>query len=552
MPLRHKIILLGFMALSGTLFALWLQYSDYRAQARPVEHVARNIQIITLLSNAVHEIQKERGKSALVKGSRTLSTYKAQINASDVALRAISQEYGNSTTVRQSLGQIRTKVLDNSELLVVYGEYSLLLQQLIDEMDTLGSEPSTAIAKTDMYAHIHLISAKEYLGQIRALLGYFLERQITDVSVMNNLIRLKSLHDEEMRKFLLKSTPELASFFHASTAESDLNIIADIILQLTQSGQFPTNLTVETWWQQASRAIDQLKALEDKSLVTIRVLIKQELESFRSSMRWRTITILGAGTLALLLAVSATITLLRAISRATRTIESITNNCNFQQRIPLKHFPDEIKRISASFNQLLETVQKLLKEKDILASTDPLTGLNNRLYFTKVLHEEAERKRRSGKPMALIMIDADHFKAINDTHGHNIGDTVLKNLATLIQSTVRSTDFIARWGGEEFVLLLRDDNCDAACIAAEKLRVKIENTNFPEVGTVTCSFGVTAWKVDDSEASFVARADDALYASKNAGRNCISCVSAEGEAITCIHCQQQTKHYNSSGERARK
>ena len=88
------------------------------------------------------------------------------------------------------------------------------------------------------------------------------------------------------------------------------------------------------------------------------------------------------------------------------------------------------------------------------------------------------------------MFDVDHFKRINDTYGHNVGDEVLKALANLVSTEVRVTDFFGRWGGEEFVLLLRDDDCEAAMAAAEKLRNLIASSDIPSVGKVTCSFGV--------------------------------------------------------------
>ena len=128
--------------------------------------------------------------------------------------------------------------------------------------------------------------------------------------------------------------------------------------------------------------------------------------------------------------------------------------------------------------------------------------------------------------MALVMFDVDHFKRINDTYGHNVGDEVLKALANLVSTEVRVTDFFGRWGGEEFVLLLRDDDCEAAMAAAEKLRNLIASSDIPSVGKVTCSFGVAAWMLGDTEASLVARADKALYAAKHAGRNCVQVAPA--------------------------
>jgi diguanylate cyclase (GGDEF)-like protein len=224
----------------------------------------------------------------------------------------------------------------------------------------------------------------------------------------------------------------------------------------------------------------------------------------------------------LILTLSATTTLLRDLKHALASMEFIAASQDFSYRLQTDS-SGEIGRISRSFNGLLDIAERLLKEKDYLAATDPLTGINNRLRFAKVLHEEADRKRRTKIPMSLIIFDIDHFKRINDTYGHNVGDEVLKTLTRLISGWIRDIDLFARWGGEEFVLLLKDNDCDEAMVVAEKLRSQIASVSFPAVGKVTCSFGVTAWKQDDTEASFVARADKALYASKNGGRNQVIC-----------------------------
>jgi diguanylate cyclase (GGDEF)-like protein len=255
-------------------------------------------------------------------------------------------------------------------------------------------------------------------------------------------------------------------------------------------------------------------------------------------MRLGVIITLGIGLAVVIMAISATVALLRALDRALGSMELIAASQDFQIRIPADT-PDEIGRISRSFNQLLDIAERLLKEKDYLATTDPLTGVNNRLRFAKVLGDEAERKRRTNTPMALVMFDVDHFKRINDTYGHNVGDEVLKALANLVSTEVRVTDFFGRWGGEEFVLLLRDDDCEAAMAAAEKLRNLIASSDIPSVGKVTCSFGVAAWMLGDTEASLVARADKALYESKKGGRNLVTCTQGvTGNCHGRVRCAQ--------------
>ncbi|MFP4251154.1 MAG: sensor domain-containing diguanylate cyclase [Guyparkeria sp.] len=154
-----------------------------------------------------------------------------------------------------------------------------------------------------------------------------------------------------------------------------------------------------------------------------------------------------------------------------------------------------------------------------LATTDMLTGLINRMHFEKILAHEHERVQRYGHPAALIMIDIDHFKQINDECGHPCGDAVLTRFARLISEHVRATDHVARWGGEEFMLVTPDTDVPAARALAEKLRRLIRETDFPDVQRVTASFGVAALAEDATPAQTVHLADQRLYAAKQQGRD---------------------------------
>lgn len=164
----------------------------------------------------------------------------------------------------------------------------------------------------------------------------------------------------------------------------------------------------------------------------------------------------------------------------------------------------------------LQLVAQDLRSK---AHTDALTGLFNRLRFDHAMVEEIARAERYRTPLSMIIFDIDHFKRVNDTHGHQAGDQVLVRLARLAAGSVRNLDVLARWGGEEFVLLTPGCDIGAAEQAAEKLRQKIASTPFETVGQVTSSFGVAQFAPGDSAQSLVARADEALYQAKGAGRN---------------------------------
>lgn len=168
--------------------------------------------------------------------------------------------------------------------------------------------------------------------------------------------------------------------------------------------------------------------------------------------------------------------------------------------------------------------EKRLKQ---LATTDTLTGICNRRSFDDTLEREVNRATRFSSPLSLILFDIDHFKRINDTFGHPTGDRVLAQLAGAVGSTIRTTDLFARWGGEEFVVLLPGSDLDSAHQLAEKLRLLLENQPFPEVGQVTCSFGVAEYAPGDNADGLLKKVDLCLYQAKTSGRNRVEVCATE-------------------------
>lgn len=166
----------------------------------------------------------------------------------------------------------------------------------------------------------------------------------------------------------------------------------------------------------------------------------------------------------------------------------------------------------------------IIQEKNIEISqkayVDGLTGVNNRNKFEETFDYEFARNKRYESELCVAVLDIDHFKRFNDTYGHLIGDEVLVSIAQLINSNVRKTDFFARWGGEEFVLLMPETNIENARDLCEKLRGLVESAYHKEAGKVTCSFGVTKVHPDDEDLKTIfERCDKALYNAKANGRN---------------------------------
>ena len=162
---------------------------------------------------------------------------------------------------------------------------------------------------------------------------------------------------------------------------------------------------------------------------------------------------------------------------------------------------------------------EMIKELEHKASTDSLTGLFNRSKLNDVLEKEMALSHTVHSPLSIVFLDIDHFKLINDTHGHDVGDKVLIELANIITDTTRVGDFSARWGGEEFMVTLQSTDVSNASILAQKLRTAIEAYEFDTIGNLTISLGVTGYKDGESETDLVKRVDEALYEAKESGRN---------------------------------
>ncbi|PHQ65852.1 MAG: diguanylate cyclase response regulator [Sulfurimonas sp.] len=153
------------------------------------------------------------------------------------------------------------------------------------------------------------------------------------------------------------------------------------------------------------------------------------------------------------------------------------------------------------------------------ASYDSLTNIYNRTKLNDLFCRQIETAKVNSDAFAFIMLDIDYFKSVNDNYGHLVGDAVLIQMTNLIKKSIRDSDIFARWGGEEFVLLLPHVSLEKAEEIANYLRAKIEDDKFPEVASITCSFGVACYKDGDTIDSIIKRADSALYDAKNAGRN---------------------------------
>jgi len=197
---------------------------------------------------------------------------------------------------------------------------------------------------------------------------------------------------------------------------------------------------------------------------------------------------------------------------------------------------DEIGILSSSFNEMVENLQNTMASKNELVAeidkriiaeeklmrlivTDELTRINNRRAANQFLHETIERALRYDEKLSVVILDIDHFKTVNDNHGHDYGDTVLIELSAILKDNIRTCDMVARIGGEEFLIILPQINKDQAYLVAERIRLSVAENQFEKLEQLTVSIGVTDFNSTDDFDTLLKRADDGLYSSKETGRN---------------------------------
>ncbi len=279
------------------------------------------------------------------------------------------------------------------------------------------------------------------------------------------------------------------------------------------------------------------------------IVVRQPLETALAPLYALRNRLLVLGLIATLLFALVALRLARSVSQPIEQLAEAARQT--ERRAPAPRYPDdtgvdEIKQLSHSMQSMtqsllqrerqLETLNQTLEQQVLqrtqaleaanrqleqLATRDALTGLYNRRSFDEKLNDGIHASKRSGRNFALLVLDADYFKRVNDTYGHNTGDAVLQQLARILAEQTRSTDFVARYGGEEFVVLLPEtENAEEATTVAEKVREAIEQANFLTVGRFTVSIGVSLWDPrSPGSKDIFHRADEALYQAKSSGRN---------------------------------
>jgi diguanylate cyclase (GGDEF)-like protein len=353
---------------------------------------------------------------------------------------------------------------------------------------------------------------------------------------------------------------ESAAFSHKNSAPDIEALIIDhdgkvLYPEALMGQQLATNDAKSPGWSVGDGYLTSMVTVPTPSstALTWSIAVRQPLETALQPARLLLYKLLMLGVFAAVLfglvAYYLALYLSRPIEQLARSAKQVQDN-QPGAHFPLQHPVREIAQLGQSIDAMTQSL--LGKERELqeanasleatvaqrtadlmqanaellsMATHDALTGVYNRRRFDEKITEYSLLSRRTGRPFALLLIDADYFKRINDTHGHAVGDEVLKQLAQLIQASLRTTDFVARYGGEEFAVLLPEiAQPDTPEVVAEKIRAAVADAEFASVGQVTVSIGVSlADPADNSPTALIKRADQQLYQAKAAGRNQVAC-----------------------------
>ncbi|MCG2576918.1 diguanylate cyclase [Dechloromonas sp. XY25] len=531
MPIRLRLVLLAGIAILAMAIATWLGISRLNETRHNVEREVLHNKWAHDCSSLIHYLQRERGASAsfIASSLKDFDTVKKMRSDSSAALEALFNNplATEHRLARLGMADLRVKLMEvrndvehqSTDWRRLRDAYTTPINTLLGAVSyEMLHEVDTFSPKLDMIAELAL--AREALGLLRATVNSVrtqASRNTSDLIFIAGELTLYRHHIDVVRSHFAES--DIHSLRSAIDTPDHAWVMEAINRVLSKYDMVAALPDGEQWWERSTKVIDSLKTLEDQLFDQLARETMEKGRAQKNVMLW-----VSAGMFAMLLVlvsfVTMTITvMMRDLRELSTALDQIVEKENYAIRLKDRGGRDEWSHAFQHFNRLLEFTDRLIREKETLASMDTLTGVMNRRAFLKYAQREITRANRYGHNLSLIFLDIDHFKRINDTCGHATGDEVLKMFVDTVKTRSRDTDLISRWGGEEFIIMTPDTGIDGAQSFAESVRQCVAAAEFPGIGHVTCSFGVTQWKRGETFEAFCSRADVALYEAKQSGRN---------------------------------
>ncbi|HLO64654.1 MAG TPA: diguanylate cyclase [Azonexus sp.] len=531
MPIRLRLVLLASIAILAMAIATWLGISRLNETRSSVERELLHNKWAYDCSSLIHYLQRERGASAsfIASSLDDFDTIKKMRSDSSAALETLFSNplATEHRLARLGLADLRVKLMEirndvdhrNTDWRRLRDAYTTPINTLLGAVSfEMLHEVDAVSPKLDVIAELAL--AREALGLLRATVNTLrtqANRNTSDLIFIASELTLYRQHIDMVRSHFaqadilaLRAAIETPEHFWVMDAINRVLSKYEIVAALRDG---------EAWWERSTQVIDALKALEESLFAQLAAETRDKDSRQKTVMLW-----MSGGMFAMLIIlvgfVTTTITLMmRDLRELSTALDQIVEKENYAIRLKDRGGRNELSHAFQLFNRLLEFTDRLIREKETLASMDTLTGVMNRRAFLKYAQREITRATRYGHDLSLVFLDIDHFKRINDTYGHAAGDEVLKRFADTVKTRSRDTDLLARWGGEEFIIMTPDTGSAGAQKFAESIREWIAAAEFPGVGHVACSLGVAQWKPGESVEAVCSRADAALYEAKESGRN---------------------------------
>lgn len=455
--------LLGLLHLSLEKF--YLNFNSYR----DLERFIHNLDLSSGILHLIEELQKERGKSHILLGSlkeKDKKELEIQYQNTENLIKKLQFKFDifQKFPKLTELENIRKRVLSLSiKQDAVYSFYTDLIEDIISyEYETVKSINDLVIYNR-FYCLILIQELKEKMGQERAIIAFSISKGTTTETVLEELKEIKYTRNLIEKKFLLLASENVKDSYLKLKKDLDLSSEIERIIKNPKH-----ELSVEEWWNIATDRIKKMEQIHD--------MVESEILDRMKTLTKKSRDALIVSTIQLFLAIFLT---------------------------PV---------VVLKFKKFIE--------KHIFF--DPLTNLPNRKFFIEYSRFLIERAERYSEPLSLLLLDIDNFKQINDTFGHSFGDRILFELADTIRKNIRKSDFPARIGGEEFVVIFPNTDLKSAFIVSERIRQSFESLNIrkdEKSVKTTLSGGLIGYRKNMTIDDLLKLSDLALYNAKNRGKN---------------------------------
>ena len=519
--IRYRLILSAAFAVGAVWIGVLLQYQELQAQQHRFAEIRSDLEASRGLGRLALALARERGQSQGLLGAKgegrselrddvAKARSSADSEASHVPSRASAREF----VLKDELRSLRASIdADRIDLATSFGAYTVL----IGDLNLSASKRlSSAMLQIGMpYEHLNALrEGIEYAGQGRGLLqGRILLGEVSDAELAA-LREKRFVAELFLRRSAALSPDGLQALSGARWADWDAewrDFFADPAVYISATSG-------DRWWSIATRAIESLQADLDAQLESTITEAESRIVAIQRRAMWAAITMVVLGVLTLGLLLSTLSRVIRGLGSLVHGIDRVATQGDLAVRIDASQ-GDEFGQIGDSVNRLVDTLEHLMAEKEARAESDGLTGLLNRAGLDRHLAARTNLQRKGAVAFGLMVLDIDHFKRINDEHGHLEGDRVLTVVAGVLRRAVRPDDIIGRWGGEEFLVILGGGPEVDLAVAAERVRACIAALDVGLGRPVTVSIGATFWMPGEVLKDSFQRADSALYVAKSQGRN---------------------------------